>query len=118
LNGTANLIPHEKATTIAILIAEFATVTIPVIILGKQFNFPDILRKPAKDAFSLFHQHQPAIIAGYYLFLLSSLLYIPLCYTLAKSFSSINQGSAGNLLIGLGIVTAVFQVIGLFVGFL
>jgi hypothetical protein len=46
------------------LVLEIITVTIPVIILGSKFNFPDILRQPAENAFALFKQNENYIVGG------------------------------------------------------
>lgn len=101
-----------KFSVIALLVAEVLTVTIPVIILGKYFNFPDILRQPAETAFILFRDSQSQIIIGYYVFLLSALIYIPLTFLLNKMY----EQTADKLLLqsfsGLGVATAIFQSIG------
>ena len=44
--------------TIILLILEIITVTTPVAILRNTFDFPDILRKPAENAFKLFRQNE------------------------------------------------------------
>ena len=98
--------------TIILLILEFITVIIPVIILGANFNFPDILRRPAAEAFMLFKQNQSAIIFGYYMFVLSALLFIPLSYFLQKTLIKTENKFAFNTLAGFGIATAIFQCIG------
>lgn len=100
-----------KWTIPALLVIEATAVTASVIILGKYFNFPDILREPATTAFTMFRDNQGEIILGYYIFLLSALLYIPLSY----QFWQIHQFEKPMLaqsLIGLGVTTAVFQAIG------
>jgi hypothetical protein len=95
-----------------LLIAEAITVTIPVIILGKYFNFPDILRQPAEHAFELFKANQTAILTGYYIFLLSSLIYIPLSYAFTHLFNKQQNKVLINVFVGLGITTSIFQAIG------
>ena len=57
---------------IILLLAMMVTVTVPVIILGANFNFPDILRQPAVNAFALFRENQTIIVFGYYIFLCGS----------------------------------------------
>ncbi|OYQ49178.1 hypothetical protein CHU92_00450 [Flavobacterium cyanobacteriorum] len=100
-----------KISTSLLLFAEALSVTIPVIILGNYFNFPDILREPASKAFELFKMNQNEIQAGYYIFLISSLLYIPLSYQLSQWFKS-ERKILSQALQGLGIATTVFQSIG------
>jgi hypothetical protein len=98
--------------SIVLLLAEIITVTIPVAILRSKFNFPGILRRPAIEAFTLFKQNQPYIILGYYIFLVSSLLFIPLSYFLQNTFKDTNSKKALKTLVGLGITTTIFQSIG------
>ena len=98
--------------TIILLVLEFTAVIVPVIILGANFNFPDILRRPADEAFTLFKQNQSAIVFGYYIFVLSALLFIPMSYFLQKSLIKTESKLAYNMLTGLGIATAIFQCIG------
>lgn len=100
-----------RKVSIALLVAECITVVAPVAILGKFFNFPDILRQPAANAFALFHLHTTPIIIGYYVFLISSLLYIPLSYALT-GYLEAHNAVGQRFLVGLGIATAVFQAIG------
>ncbi|MFM8913463.1 MAG: DUF4386 domain-containing protein [Flammeovirgaceae bacterium] len=98
--------------TVALLVAEAVTVTVAVAILGKNFNFPYILRQPAANAFGLFKSNQPAILLGYYIFLVSSLLYVPLSFMLKKVFDTTENRLTTLALVGLGICTALFQSIG------
>ena len=73
---TVTIKTPNKILSIFLLVAEAVTVTIPVIILGAKFDFPDILRQPASKAFELFQANQSSIVFGYYVFLVSSLIYI------------------------------------------
>jgi hypothetical protein len=94
--------------TAFLLMAEIVTVTIPVAILGSEFNFPDILRQPAANAFVLFKQNQEFIIVGYYVFLIFALLFIPLSYLLRNIFKESFARSASQVLVGCGIATTLF----------
>jgi Domain of unknown function (DUF4386) len=98
--------------TAFVLIAEIVTVTVPVAILGSKFNFPDILRQPAANAFVLFRQNQAFILVGYYVFLISALLFIPLSYLLRDIFKESVAQSASQVLVGCGIATTLFQALG------
>lgn len=104
----------EIATSrvIVLLLLEFVAVIVPVIILGKYFNFPEILREPATVVFEKFRENQYIIISGYYVFLISSLLYIPLSYSLAGVLYQSKSQTAKKALLGFGIATALFQSIG------
>lgn len=106
--------PQNKLqnSAIILLLAMMITVTAPVIILGANFNFPDILRQPAADAFALFRENQTIIVFGYYIFLLSSLLFIPLTIILQKTLYQTKNKTALHLFFGFGLATAIFQCIG------
>lgn len=107
-----NLFKFNKILSIILLVIEAVTVTVPVIILGSQFNFPDILREPAAKAFELFRLNQTSIVLGYYIFLMSAIIYIPLSYSLKVSLFKPNLNQLFGLLTGFGITTAIFQSIG------
>jgi Domain of unknown function (DUF4386) len=112
MNTNTALSKKQIYVTVFMLIAEVITVIVPVAILGSQFNFPDILRQPAADAFTLFKQNEKSIIAGYYIFLVSSLLFIPLSYLLQHRFKDSVAKTASHVLIGCGTATTLFQSIG------
>lgn len=106
--------PQNKLqnSSIILLLVMMITVTAPVIILGANFNFPDILRQPAANAFTLFRENQTIIVFGYYIFLLSSLLFIPLTIILQKALYQTKNKTALHLFFGFGLATAIFQCIG------
>jgi hypothetical protein len=108
-------ISKSIAISIAILmLLEINLQTTAVFILRKNFDFPDVLGKPANEVLELFYANQESIVIGYYLFLLSSLLYIPLTALLAVNISErIKQKSTWKImLISSGLATAIFQSIG------
>ncbi len=102
---------HKSLTGLLILL-EVVTVVLPVVLLGKYFNFPDILRQPAQNAFSLFKAHEFYILIGYYSFLISALVFTPLSYTLKYILQETTHKFASNILVGLGLLTTIFQGIG------
>ncbi len=109
--------PISKRIAIAIgvlMFLEIALQTTAVLILGKNFEFPDVLRRPANEVLELFYVNQQSVVSGYYLFLLSSILYIPLTALLAGNMSErINQKSTWKImLISSGLATTIFQSIG------
>lgn len=98
---------------VGLLLAEVITVLVPTWILATQFRFPDILREPAAVALPLFAANQSIIVPAYYVFMLSGLLYLPMSVLLRKQISTSTSSRTGaDLLIGLGIATALFQAIG------
>lgn len=94
------------------IIAEIIAVVLPVIILGKYFEFPDILREPAHKGMLLFKENQSIIVPSYYLFMFSGLLYIPLSAFLLRAFESSKNTLLSQIFMTLGICTAIFQSIG------
>jgi hypothetical protein len=110
-----NVISNKTNLTnrvVLLLILEFVTVVFPVFYLGKYFEFPDILRQPAAFAFEKFKLNENNIVFGYYIFLVSALLYIPLSYCLVRLLNQTKSKTAKVTFIGLGITTTVFQSIG------
>lgn len=107
--STSNL---PRYALMALLITEAVTVTVPVMILGKYFNFPDILREPAAKAFELFEASQPKIVLGYYIFMLSALVFIPLSYAIKNFFLEKSSATALRALTVLGATVAIVQSIG------
>ena len=102
----------NKIIIVCLLFAEAISVTVPVIVLGKYFNFPDILRQPAEQAFTLFRNNESLIVAAYYIFLLSSLFYMPISYTACRFYNQSVSKFWLKALTGFGIATTVFQSIG------
>lgn len=102
----------QRHNLMALLLIEAAAVTVPVAILGKYFNFPAILREPAIKAFELFRANQSQIVAGYYVFMLSALVFIPLSYALKKFLATQNNAQALRALTVLGSAVTIFQSIG------
>lgn len=110
---TDTTLPKKQIyATASVLIAEIVAVTVPVAILGSKFNFPEILRQPAADAITLFKQNGAFIVLGYYIFLISALLFIPLSYMLQNTFKESAAQTANRLLVGCGIAIALLQSIG------
>jgi len=96
-----------------LLTIELVAQLLPIAVLGANFEFPDVLRKPAAYSLTLFHQNQNVIVPAYYLFMISSLLYLPIT-ALIKTHAKSKELDASwiNLFQLAGIATAVFQVIG------
>jgi hypothetical protein len=91
---------------------EVIAVLIPVIVLGKYFEFPDVLRRPAAYGLTLFRQHQAQIVPAYYVFMLSGLLFFPVSYSLSAALRTNTRSTLHQAFIGTGLATAIFQAIG------
>lgn len=101
-----------KQWLVSLLALELITVLAPVSVLSTWFRFPDILREPASVALPLFATNQSMIVPAYYVFMLSGLLYLPVSVLLRKQLGTVATRTAGRLLVGLGVATALFQAIG------
>ncbi|WP_461151139.1 DUF4386 domain-containing protein [Spirosoma pulveris] len=93
-------------------LAEVGAVLLPVIVLGKYFDFPDVLRQPAAYELTLFRQNQAQIVPAYYVFMLSGLLFVPLSYAFSAVLKTTTSSVWRQALIGTGLATAIFQAIG------
>lgn len=102
---------NNRRVAALLTLAEFVAVLVPVIVLGNYFEFPDVLRRPAAYGLRLFRQHQAQIVPAYYVFMLSGLLFIPLSYAYA-ALRKPGPSLLPQALIGTGLATAIFQVIG------
>ncbi|MFY8037416.1 MAG: DUF4386 domain-containing protein [Cyclobacteriaceae bacterium] len=95
------------------LIVELIAQLFAIAVLGSHFEFPDILRQPASVALKLFHQNQAIIVPAYYVFMVSSILYLPITALIKTRAQSISTNQLWiNLFQFSGIATAIFQVIG------
>jgi hypothetical protein len=83
-----------KTSIIGLIILRVASVIIPVIILKQAFGFPEILRQPADIILHKFQSNQPHIKIGYYIYLVSSLLTIPLSILLVKLYKATRENAA------------------------
>jgi len=97
---------------VILLVIEVIAVLVPTAVLSAAFRFPDILREPAQVALPLFATNQSMVVPAYYLFMLSGLLYLPLSVLLRKQFGRSASYTGADLLVGLGVATALFQAIG------
>ncbi|WP_020602532.1 DUF4386 domain-containing protein [Spirosoma spitsbergense] len=103
---------NNRRVATLLTLAEVVAVVYPVIILGKYFEFPAVLRQPAAYGLTLFRQHQDQIVPAYYVFMVSGLLFIPLSYACAALLKPGVSPGLQQALIGTGLATAIFQAIG------
>lgn len=107
---TSEQLPNRVAGLL--ILAEVVTVIVPVVMLGKYFEFPDVLRQPAEHGLTLFRRNQAQIVPAYYVFMVSGLLFLPLSYAFNTVLKSSVSSSLRQALVGAGTATAVFQSIG------
>jgi hypothetical protein len=79
-------------------------------LLGKRFNYPDILRKPATEILDRFHAGGSSLILLWWIFMLSGLLLIPAVVLLGQAlgFSGIVP-----LAVTIGVLAGLVQMLGL-----
>lgn len=109
------VIPSHRVLPLAtatLLLLEFATVLVPVIELGRVFHFPAILVQPASVALPLFRANEGYIVLLYAVFLVSSLLYIPLAALLPAVFVPSAPDHLKRLSTAAGVTAAICQMMG------
>lgn len=110
---TFKKITGHQALFVALVGMELLCVLLPVSALSSAFDFPDILRKPGSEVLPRFLAGQARIVPAYYLFLLSSLLFIPMSAAAAQLTSRGREAQLNSSsLMAWGVATALFQAIG------
>lgn len=79
-------------------------------LLGKRFDYPDILRKPATEILDRFHAGGSSLILLWWMFMLSGLLLIPAVVLLGQAL-----GFTGivPLAVSVGVLAGLVQMLGL-----
>lgn len=91
-----------RRVTASLFVLEFFLATVPFFVLSAVFEFPDILREGADKVLPLFAQNQSVIVPTYYVFMLSSVLLIPLALLLRR------------VLVGAGTVSVLLDIATIF----
>lgn len=85
-------------------------------LLGTSINWPASLDLPTFEILPLIHEKQGYVFAGYYVYLLSQVIFIPIAVSLKMAYHSDNHTT--NLLlsvgVGLTIASVCFKVLGIF----
>jgi hypothetical protein len=86
-------------------------------LLGKRFDYPDILRKPATEILERFHAGGSSLILMWWMFMLSGLLFIPAVVLLGQALRftgivplSVTAGVLAGLVQMLGLLRWVYLV--------
>ena len=79
-------------------------------LLGKRFDYPDILRRPATEILQRFRSGGSSLILLWWMFMLSGLLFIPAVVLLGQAlgFTGINP-----LAVSVGVLAGLVQMLGL-----
>jgi Domain of unknown function (DUF4386) len=94
-----------------LFIAMFIMLNVANSILAANFDFPDILRQPPKNALTLYQQNQALIRPAYYIFALTGVLMIPISLLLHRILSDKNPMLL-TLATTFGVITGIVQVLG------
>jgi Domain of unknown function (DUF4386) len=94
-----------------LFIAMFIMLNVANSILSSNFDFPDILRQPPKNALKLYQQNQPLIRPAYYLFTLTGVLMIPISLLLHRILSNKNPVLLTTATT-FGVITGIVQTLG------
>jgi hypothetical protein len=79
-------------------------------LLGKRFDYPDILRRPAPEILAKFRAGGSSLILLWWLFMLSGLLLIPAVVLLGQS---LGFGGVVPLAVTVGVLAGLVQMLGL-----
>jgi Domain of unknown function (DUF4386) len=94
-----------------LFIAMFIMLNVANSILATNFDFPDILRQPPKNALTLYQKNQALIRPAYYIFALTGVLMIPISLLLHRILSNKNPMLL-TVATTFGIITGIVQVLG------
>ncbi|MFZ4816883.1 MAG: DUF4386 domain-containing protein [Phototrophicaceae bacterium] len=101
-------------TTAALLIFEAILLFVPVIVLGGAINWPASLDEPASVNLPLILEQRDAVIFGYFVYLIYSVLILPAAVMTARVIGQAHpQNTALQLASGFGIASAVLRVLGI-----
>lgn len=98
------------------LIAEQLVFLVAFYILGTAISWPASLDLPAETVFPMIHAKHSAVFTGYYFYLLSSILLIPISFLIKASLSEENDivlNTTLNVAVGFGVVSAAMKIIGI-----
>ena len=100
------------ALTGLLLIVEAVILAGSALVLGAIFDFPDILREPAGVVLERFNENPGSIRTTYYVFLLSSLLLIPIALLLHDLLGRGRAPVLLNIATAFGVLTGLTQLLG------
>jgi len=104
----------EKATLVALLLAQLILFLIPLIVLGQAIGWPASLRLAPEEALPLIHREALSLQIGYWGYLLTSVALIPLAVALRRYANA--NGVAGLLVdatLYIGVAAGVLKTLGI-----
>jgi hypothetical protein len=101
----------DYVVTAVVLLAHISILAVGFNVLAAVFQFPEILREPALERFTLFAENSHVIIRAYYALALTGLTQIVLSAMLGQVLDD-NRTSLVSLTVVFGVVTGLLQVMG------
>lgn len=99
----------------SLLFMKEAVFYVAFFILGTSIDWPGSLGLPAAEALPLIREHEGAVFTGYYFYLLSSIMYIPVALSLRALLRG--NGTVRDLLldcaVGLAVVSTAMRALGI-----
>lgn len=102
-----------RYTAFALLLVEFLLIFAPLIILGGAINWPASLDEPASVNLPLILEQAGAVKLGYFLYLIYSLLIIPVALVISRIVGGQEQNMLLQIANGFAIGSAVLRVLGI-----
>ncbi|MEM8837356.1 MAG: DUF4386 family protein [Pseudomonadota bacterium] len=108
-------LPWLMALTGTLLLAREAVFYIGFAILGSSINWPASLGLPAEEIFILLRDESVAMFAGYYVYLISSAMFVPVAVCLRALIAGEVQLTTlmADIALAFAILSAAFRVVGI-----
>lgn len=98
------------------MITEQATFLVTLFTLGAAINWPESLSFPAETVFPLMVEKSSEVFTGYYFYLLSSILLIPMAILLKSALSDEKDPVLNlilNIAMGFGMISGAMKILGI-----
>lgn len=100
---------NRRWTTAALLVSGAVFANVAFTWLGTTFDYPAVLKQPTDTVLADFRDHQAAVMSGFLLLALASLVLAPMAVLVGR----LSDSKATRVAVPVGIAAAAVQVIGL-----
>ncbi|GAB4209995.1 MAG: hypothetical protein OHK0022_42130 [Roseiflexaceae bacterium] len=101
-----------RRTTGLLLVIVPLVFTICFTLLGRLFEYPDILRQPTSDVLSKFRAGGPGLVAVWYVLTLTALLFVPLAVLVQRVLTERAGGTVLMVATVFGVLAGLVQTLG------
>ena len=110
-----NVMPWLMALAGSILVLREAVFYVGFAILGSAINWPASLGLPAQEIFVLLRDKGDAMFAGYYVYLISSVMFIPIAVCLRSFLAGEDNLTRllADIALGFAIISTAFRMLGI-----